>query len=790
MVKILEKTIKHYLPILYFTISIAFYLRTYDSCQIKITLVHIGGTILLTLWLIKLIEEYDFEFFKRNIVIILPVILALCSNLLSHFISPLKYSSGMELIRKVMYFGIALLVMKEFNSEEKIKRLLRWLFFACFLATFYGIIQYLDVRFFPLGQGVPGLDPFIWRGAFGDRLFSTFGNPNFYGDFLVVMAPIVLAMFFKTKSFFLGVLYLMIAFNVYYTYSKGAWIGFVFGFIAFCFFAINFISYFKKENIKKILIGTAVFILIAATPILIKATKARMDSVKFRVYTWMSCWEMINTRPIFGTGIGTFYVTYPAWRRPQIFFIEAKHNTESDHPENEYLEVWYDEGIVGFAIFLWIIVQCLKCGWSNLKIFSQETILQTGTKGKTHKIPEDPRTYYMLGFLSSFCGMLSHNFVCVSLRFVSSGVFLWLLVGLINAFSINNPLPKESDIFENNKNPIPKSVRQIFYVCLIIVSGYLILIFRGFFIGDIHHNIAIFHSKRGEWSDALTNYNIVAKNNFGFIMAHYFMGNVFNDRWILKREFHPEWGDSEKDTPWTEYEPDKKGRVDPERSISKYEDVWSLAPNYVQSHHQAGLVYLKLADMAKARGDMELAKKYWEKAIYRFERYHAIDPIFAQNYYRLAWVYLQMGEPDKAEETYFRHLYTKDALFTPGADEKEWVSAQIGRPATTIPDWCEIHKGIYHSFYREDWGKRRNPEYSETYMNLGNLKFMKNDLKKAEEFYLKSIELNPENIQAMKNLIVIYNRTNRMQEAIQLWQKIRQISPNDPDVQKVFSKPS
>jgi O-antigen ligase len=54
----------------------------------------------------------------------------------------------------------------------------------------------------------------------------------------------------------------------------------------------------------------------------------RTDSVSFRIFTWLSAWEMINTNPILGTGVGTFYVAYPAWRRPQIFFIEGKHNTE------------------------------------------------------------------------------------------------------------------------------------------------------------------------------------------------------------------------------------------------------------------------------------------------------------------------------------------------------------------------------------------------------------------------------------------------------------------------------
>ncbi|MDI6641543.1 MAG: O-antigen ligase family protein, partial [Elusimicrobiota bacterium] len=741
--------------------------------------------------------------------------------------------SGMELIRKSVYFGIALLVMKEFNSEEKIKRLLNWLFFACFIATFYGIIQFLDTRFFPGGMGERGLDPFIWRAAFGSRVFSTFGNPNFYGDFLVVMNPIILARYLQTRQLYLAILWLMTAFNAYVTYSKGAWIGFISGFIAFLILGTIFLTHFKKGNIKKILAVFVIGLLIIFIPILIKATKARMDSIRFRTNTWLSCWEMINTKPFLGTGIGTFYVTYPAWRRPQIFFIEGKHNTESDHPENEYLEIWYDEGTIGFAIFLWLITLCLVTGYRNLRIFSEPTKTQANVqkpKVKLRKVIEDHRTYYLLGFLAAFIGMLSHNFVCVSLRFVSSGVFLWLLVGLINIFSIHSPLQQQSPESNSQKNLIPKTLRRTLQVILLIVADYLtgtlrmllsIIgfsgitifglkipfegIFRGYFIGDVHHNIAIFHSKRGEWSQALTNYNIVAKNNFGFIMCHYFMGNVFNDRWIQQREHHPEWGDKETDIPWTGIDTGKKGRIDPERSISKYEDVWTLAPNYVQSHHQAGLVYLKLGDNARQRGDIQKAKEYWQNAIYRFERYHAIDPIFAQNYYRLAWIYLQLGELDKAEETYFRHLYTRKQIFTPGADEREWVSKQLGRPVTSILDWCENHKGIYHSWFNEDWGRRRDHEYCETYMNLGNLSFLKNDFVKAEKYYKTAIGIVEENlgktlqeltqipphfaivIQAMKNLTILYQKTGKQQDALQLWQKIRQFAPNDPDVQKMFS---
>ena len=38
------------------------------------------------------------------------------------------------------------------------------------------------------------------------------------------------------------------------------------------------------------------------------------------------------------SGVGAFPPLYPAFRRPAIFHIEGKHNTETDHAEDEYLE--------------------------------------------------------------------------------------------------------------------------------------------------------------------------------------------------------------------------------------------------------------------------------------------------------------------------------------------------------------------------------------------------------------------------------------------------------------------
>lgn len=819
-----DNLLKYSIPIFYFLVSIMFYLRTYDSCQIKITITQIGGTAIILLWFIKSLENLKEtkEFYFNNWQIVLPFVLFLLSGLQSHiFMSPLKKASGMELIRRVVYMFSAIIIMKEIDSIEKLKRIVKWLLMALFISTFYGVIQYLDIKYFPPNPAV-GIDPFIWRQAFGTRIFSTFGNPNFYGDFLVAMAPLCLALFMYSKKKYYLVLWFMSLFNSYVTYSKGTWIGFAAGIVYFSILYIIFFLHIKAKKIRLyVVLASVITLIITLYGVYFQLTQ-RTDSAKFRIYTWLSCWEMINTSPILGTGIGTFYVTYPAWRRPQIFYIEGKHNTESDHPENEYLEVWYDEGIVGFGIFLFIIIMMTTTSIKALKNFSQDVVV-VDKKGKKKEISQDIRAFYMLGLLSGWLASLTHNWVCVSMRFVSSGTIVWMMAGLISSLLVHNPLSEKSkqenvisyysalfiiclfwllnflwwkmttdvsivvcvalfiigiilegkapEVISRNYPFFEKKPIYIRFIQLsaLVLSIYLANIFRGYFIGDIHHNIAIFYSKQGNWSEALSNYNIVAKNNPGFIMCHYFMGNVFNDRWNLNREYHPEWGDKEEDKPWIPIDTEKSGRIDPERSISKYQDVWNLAPNYVQSHHQAGVVYMKLGMHFKDI-DKEKSIYYFNKALEYFWKYHKIDPIFPVNYQRMANVYLNLGNLEMAEKMFKAHLFTQWLCQNPEdivnpkkikTEEDKIRYQELKERFEEEKKWvcCDYHKREHYLLSTEDWAKRRAHEYSDSYLQLSRIYLAKN-LVESEKFLIRAIKVYNQNFTAWKSLLSLYKQLN------------------------------
>ena len=167
----------------------------------------------------------------------------------------------------------------------------------------------------------PGLDPFIWRGAFGKRVFSTYGNPNFFGNFLVIMLPILLTQYLKKKSIYLIPLMALDLLCLYSTNTKGAWLGF--GISAFIF-SVFYGYFFMRETFKawrvKFLLISAILPLCA---FIMVATYSyyRPTSVSFRVSTWLSSWELIESHPFVGNGVGGFKVLYPAFRRPIIFHI-------------------------------------------------------------------------------------------------------------------------------------------------------------------------------------------------------------------------------------------------------------------------------------------------------------------------------------------------------------------------------------------------------------------------------------------------------------------------------------
>jgi tetratricopeptide (TPR) repeat protein len=899
---ILHRVLIHGLPGLYFLVTVSFYLRTYDSAQIKISLFQIGGAILFALWIIKVLIEGQFPFEKREWVYIAPFLGLLVSGLVSYAHAPYKAMSFDETTRRILYVALALIILGEFQTEESIRRLLRWILAAAVVTLFYGLIQYIDSRLFSTEANF-GLDPFVWRGAFSSRIFSSFGNPNFFGNFLVLITPIFFAEYLKQggpvgrpflvwgltvlliwlidrltlhafgplnvhfliyyqlglvivslllltlvvkragsggAGLFFLVMMSVLLINLYATDTKGAWVGFTAAVVVTITLVTRYFVQGDRVYVKKLLAVIAILVTLGSGTLLTYSVRRRMTSVNFRVFTWIATWEMTHTHPIFGAGIGSFRTIYPSYRRPEIITLEAKSNTETDHAEDEYLEVWNDEGIFGFGIYLWFLATVILSGLSGLRSLSSRK--DSGPKKKTplEISAAHPHTYDLLGYLAAFCGGLMHWFMDVSVRFVSSGIYFSLLPAMVVRLSEGVSMDSEprhprrerwirlgvalfwflvflsfqiplltvfiasasfwmlSEALEYGL-PIPARLvtagaemearvkplsgfRALAGVVTLVIACRALLFFQGFFLADLHHNVAIFFSKNSIWtrnpeSDAKTpmlspelqeeyrhvggaieEYEETTRLNPFFSMSRYFTGNVYND-WGSQVSLASQAALNRGDRVAAETLRDT-ARTYWEKALAAYQETRSLTPNYVQVHHQMGIIHNKMGEQDLAWGFNAEAEKQFSLAQENLELYREQDPVYLPNYAQLAMYYARRQDYDGLVNLYQEALHVYQVL-----DPRD------------LPDrWAEIYVNLAKAHYLR--AAKKHPG--------SFLLSQEDDLKSSVRYFLEALRQDPMRADAVKGLALLYSRTGEPGQARPYWERLRQLTPQDPDLQAVF----
>ncbi len=775
------------LPLAYLCIVVTFYLHTYDSAQVKITVAQMGLSALLGIWLMEKIEDGHLGLSREYLPVYLPFFAFLISGIFSFIVlAPFKWISLDDFIRRVLYMSVSIMLFDRLRSLQVTERILKILIWTLFIACFYAFLQFLDSRFFPPGPETIGADIFVWRQAFGTRVFSTFGNPNFFADYLVLMVPIILSWAICKKSFPAWCLLGLTLFNIVLTETKGAWLGLAVTLYVWINLYGLFIPGSIAEFVKRRLVSALVTFIVAFTLIVGMSPYLNVHSIPFRVFTWLSTFEMIKTHPVIGTGIGSFKVVYSAFRRPHIFHLEDKHNTETDHSENEHLEVLFDEGIVGFGIYIWLIFTVTYLSAKALN------------RWKKYSLKEEPRSHYLIGVLAGWLGMLAHNNFDVSMRFVSSGIYMGLLPALAVSIALSDriwrQLPEPSapgsvsaaprwravlltiakllavaaiafvvvnvlrgfypiqtlHLMDHPGNNVMLALAWIFFIALMgggvfayvrtvwstkslwacfvpVALAYPMLFFWGWFSGDVHHNLGIVDSKNRNWKGAIANYTEVTRLNPGYAMAYYFLGNVFNDRFDMAKQNVPEWGD-----------PPGVARTDFDRALGVYELIRTkLAPNYVQMHFHVGNLFLRRAEWGKSNGDSpEKTKELYEEAVRRYRLYEMIDPVFPENYYRLAFALSRLGRYRDAEE-------------------------ELKKRILALPCAGHGHFGMYYTHL-----------YPEDFMQLANTYLIAGDYKRAVATYKDYLKhINPGQPQIESNLNMLL--THR--EAIM--QQMRALAP-------------
>lgn len=298
----------------------------------------IGIGILLISWL-------SFKYFKKEKIkqanLLLPITLFTLSGLIALITNNLRLSlselllSITYLVRWLAYLGI-FFVITDFDKEFK-RRISKLLIIIGSLTLVLGYLQYF---LYPNLKGLfyLGWDEHMYR------MFSVFLDPNFAGAFFVLFFLFLADLFFKKKSFLIGLLLVFTLGAIFLTFSRSALMMLIIS------SSLLFILMNKKIWIA-ILLGIVFLILVISSRYfnIENINLFRIVSTEARFETARNAIKIIQDYPVFGIGFNTYRYAQLRYGFRNNMATTLSHADAS--PDNSFLLIAATSGIVGITLF-------------------------------------------------------------------------------------------------------------------------------------------------------------------------------------------------------------------------------------------------------------------------------------------------------------------------------------------------------------------------------------------------------------------------------------------------------
>jgi putative inorganic carbon (HCO3(-)) transporter len=350
------------------------------------------------------------------------------------------YYRKMGYLTWLHFFVFFLILFFNLKNKEQIKRIFWAVIFTVFVATIYGLMQII------------GLDFLTWNNptGFASRVFSTFGQPNFFASWLLLALPIVFLTFFQlSKTSFIKrqVLICLIILTLIvfiFTQSRAGWLGFL---IALPLFILIF-AWLKKK--KKVFFSFLFFLFAGFLIILVLNLKpptvnsddnfliARFktltnlsDAGGIRFFWWNKSFDLIKAKLVLGYGLETQKFNFARYYGPDAAAMEAI-NSIPDRAHNDFLDIFMTSGILGLLSYLFLLI----------------SVFYFGLKYVFKNFKNSPIQLTILALLTGLFGYLfSLQF---SFHTIVTAVYFWVYLAIVLRLSAgieNNA--------ETNMNPPP-----------------------------------------------------------------------------------------------------------------------------------------------------------------------------------------------------------------------------------------------------------------------------------------------------------------------------------------------
>lgn len=257
-----------------------------------------------------------------------------------------------------IFIGYYFIITNAIKTQKQLFSIIKVFVFAGLLVSLYGIMQYI----FGWNTSNAWIDEEMFENA-TMRVYSTMGNPNVLGEYLLLAIPLSAFLMLKSsfksleKWFWMGTLAANTLCMVL-TQSRGCWIGLFVSVIIFVTFYNG-----KLWGLLPLLFLALPFVL-PQTLIdrFLSVGNLEDSSTSYRVFIWLGTLLMLRDFWIGGIGMGegAFRTIYPFYSYNSII---------APHSHNLYLQILTESGISALIIFLAVIIIYLK---KTAMIFSKK----------------------------------------------------------------------------------------------------------------------------------------------------------------------------------------------------------------------------------------------------------------------------------------------------------------------------------------------------------------------------------------------------------------------------------
>jgi putative inorganic carbon (HCO3(-)) transporter len=358
------------------------------------------------------------------------------------------YARKMGYLMWLHFFIFFLILFFNLKSKKQIQRIFHTIIITAAVAVIYGFLQILGLDFFRWSES-PSL---------GYRVFSTFGQPNFFASWLLLVLPIIFLIILQAKKpqslkqiFFrpafvsLSILTLLI---LVFTQSRSAWLAFV---LMFFFFIIAFSWLKKKKKLSVVFLSFFVLsiiflIILNLHPLSVKENENflsvrlktfsnLLSTGQLRFFWWKNSFDLIKQRPWLGYGLETLNLNSPRYYQPDCAALEGI-NQVPDRAHNDFLDMLLNAGIFGLLAYLFLLFNVF---WLGLKFIF-----------KNPQTPDCLKTQTLV--LVLLTGLLGYLFsLQFSFHIIATAIYFWGYLAIV--LKIINP---KSQIIYAMRDPAPR----------------------------------------------------------------------------------------------------------------------------------------------------------------------------------------------------------------------------------------------------------------------------------------------------------------------------------------------